>query len=68
MYNANNIFNITYAHELNLSKTYAANANKRISIRTVTGIDAAAALIAELEAAGNTVVRVWNGCGKAVKF
>jgi hypothetical protein len=63
------MFNITYTTKYNpFAYSCSANANKRIRIATVKTLEAAAALVAEMTAAGHTVKRICDNCGRAVKL
>lgn len=63
------MFNISYTVKYNpFAYRFSANSNPRIRIATVKTLEAAAALVAELTAAGHTVKSVWDNCGRAVKL
>jgi hypothetical protein len=63
------MFNITYTTKYNpFAYRFSANSNPRIRIATVKTLEAAAALVADLTAAGHTVKRICDNTGRAVKL
>lgn len=66
MSNVKNLISITHSAPYNPFQHKPRNANKYVRVRTVVGMEAATALIAELTAAGCTIKSVWDGTGHRV--